>query len=100
MSQFPLKRFQKAPAEVLNYGCDFTKSLTAKPNNTLSDTLASAVWTVPPGITVTDEQITNTMAIIELSGGTLGQVYTITCTGTTANGFVAVKSFELQIATK
>lgn len=80
------------------------------------DTLASVAWDVPAGLTGSNQSINtggsvtidgvlhpaSTVATIWLSGGTLGDVYTVRCRATSANTPARVddRSFRVKIANK
>ncbi len=61
------------------------------------DTIVSAVWTVPAGITKASESHTTTTATIWLSGGTIDQVYTLQCRITTVGGRTEDESFSIKV---
>ena len=71
--------FVKDPDDVLDYKINWATWLD-------SDTLSSATWTVPSGITKDSQSNTTTTATIWLSSGAAGQTYEITCRGVTAGG--------------
>ena len=75
MSQWP----HKDPDDVLDYAVDWAERLAG-------DTISSASWIVPEGITVDDSSFTGTVATIWLSGGTSGRLYRITSRITTVAG--------------
>lgn len=62
----------KDPQAKLDYAVDWSPSLQA------SEVIQTSTWTVPAGLTKGVEQISGGKAIVWLSGGTLGQVYTVT----------------------
>lgn len=76
----------KDPGAVLNYTEDWADELGA-------DTIASAAWTVPTGITKDSDSNTNTTATIVLSGGTAMQTYYVECEITTAAGLKDTRTF-------
>ncbi len=49
------------------------------------DTIATSTWIVPDGLTAGVESKTTTQAAIKLSGGTVGQTYTVVNRITTAS---------------
>ena len=51
-----------------------------------TDTIDSAVVTVPDGLTLDDTIVTTTTVTAWLSGGTVGESYTVTCHIVTAGG--------------
>jgi len=82
-----LKRF----GETLDYTINWADRLAT------GETVSSAVWSVPPGITKEDESTTSTTSVIWLSGGTAGESYTITCTMTTSGGRILVDTFAVLL---
>jgi hypothetical protein len=71
----------KDPDAVVDYEATWTPWLAED-----SDTIVTATWIVPTGLTVTDESHTDTTATVWLSGGTVGQSYVVTSRVTTAQG--------------
>lgn len=67
----------KRSADSLNYTFDFSQWLAS------GDSVASATWTVPSGLTQVSSSTTSTTAVVKISGGTVGTSYTITCAMTT-----------------
>lgn len=86
----------KDPNAILDYVVDWAAWLTAS----AADTIASAVWIVAPGLTETDSTFTTSDATIWLSGGTIGELYQVTCRVTTAGGRTEDFSFQLRIRNK
>ncbi len=62
-----------------------------------TDTIATVAWTVPAGITKTAESHTTTATTIWLSGGTVGQVYTVLCRITSAGGRTEDQTFSIKV---
>lgn len=65
--------FLKDPDAVLDYGFDWSEWLQT------GETLSSATWTIPSGITKSSQQESSTGTVIWLSGGTAGTNYNISC---------------------
>lgn len=90
----------KDPDAVLPYGIDWTAWLET------GDAIASAAWTVtsPSGdadsIVVDSDSETDTVATAILSGGTLGNTYTVTCRITTDNGYIDDRSIVITVFNK
>jgi len=63
--------FLKDPSGKLDYTVDWTTWLGA-------DTISTSTWTVPTGLTKTSDTHDGKAATIWLSGGTVGQEYTVT----------------------
>jgi hypothetical protein len=75
----------------LAYTADFSPEIGA-------DTIASATWTIPAGLTKDAESNTTTTATVKLSGGTLGARYECICRATgAANGQIYVKRLFVRI---
>lgn len=71
--------FYKRAAGVLDYTENWATWLG-------SDTISTSTWVAETGITIDSETETDTTAIVWLSGGTVGNVYTVTNTIITAAG--------------
>jgi hypothetical protein len=80
----------KDPDANLDYFIDWTPWLGA-------DTIVSATWIVPTGITKTAQTNTTTGATVWLSGGTMNYSYTVTCRVVTAGGRTDDRSFTVQV---
>lgn len=87
----------KDPADVLDYGLDWSDQLgLVSP----ADTISSATWTVPAGLTAGAQFVVGGVAVIWLSGGTAGASgtdYTITCRIVTAGGRTLERSVKLLV---
>ena len=88
-----VRRKTKAPSENLDYSFDWTSFLDG-------DTIADSQWVVQTGLTKGSEASTATATAVWLSGGTLGQVYRVTNTITTAGSRIGVRAVDIEIATK
>jgi hypothetical protein len=84
--------FKKDPQAKLDYAIDWGRWLAP------SDSITTATWTVPAGITKTAESVDGTKAVIWLSGGTVGQTYSVTCHVVTAEGRENDKTVVFLIA--
>lgn len=89
MAQLPLWP-PKDPGDTLDYLLDWSLFLD-------SDTISSAVWTVPSGLTKTAQSETTTTTTVWLSGGTADTLYTLDCTITTAGGRTAQRRVGLYV---
>lgn len=69
----------KDPDEDIDYTIDWSADLG-------EDTIDSSVWTVPLGITDVADSNTTTSTTIRLSGGSLGEIYTLNNHIVTAGG--------------
>lgn len=85
------KTFTKDPDAVLDYRLDWSKWLG-------TDTITESEWTVPEGITKTDEDFTGTTTLIWLEGGTVKQTYQLTNHITTAAGREDDRTIAVKIA--
>ena len=82
--------YLKDPDEVLDYSMDWSARLPA------GDTVESAVWTLPTGITQPSgksSQLAGSVTTVWLEGGTAGSDYRVSCRVTT----VADRVFERSI---
>lgn len=87
-------KFTKDPQAVLDYAIDWSDWLE------IDDTIASAEWTVPTGIVSDKEEESDTAAVIWLSGGTLGEKYSIACKITTTEGRTDERTIQVKIKDK
>ena len=85
----------KDPGATLPYGLDFTDWLV---DDLASDTIASATWTVPTGLTKESEILTTTKAGVVLSGGTAGATYDVVCHFVTAGGYEDERTLRIYCA--
>ena len=88
-----MRRHVKTPAEVLDYGWDWSRWLDG-------DTLASSTWTVDTGLTIQSHTYDTASTTIWLTGGSEGATYQATNTVTTAAGRTAQRTFEIRIVTQ
>ena len=87
----------KDPADVLDYGVDWSDQL-ALPDP--DDTISSATWTVPSGLIAGAQFVEGGIAVIWLSGGTAGASgtdYTLICRIVTAGGRTLERSVKLLV---
>lgn len=83
----------KDPVENLAYDLDWTAWLDG-------DTIMQSVWTVPVGLNVGSSSYGTQTSSVVLSGGTLGEHYTISNAITTSLGRVANRTLILRITSK
>lgn len=83
----------KDPDEVLDYVIDWSARLD-------TDTISTSAWTVPTGLTDTDEDHTTTTTTLWLSSGTLGEAYEILNRITTTGGRTMDQTVKLHIKSK
>lgn len=88
----PLKTWTKDPDSVLDYTVDWSGD-----NYLGADTIASASWTVPGGITQAASSATTTTATIWLSGGVDGQDYDVANKIVTAGGRTDERTIRIQV---
>lgn len=94
---------EKDPNAVLDYHVCWQDWLAG-------DTIASAAWTVPVGLTKDSQSINsgavtidgtshpaNSVATVWLSGGTAGQEYSVVCRVTTAAGRINDRTFRVRM---
>ncbi len=79
----------KDPDAALDYGVDWSAWLG-------TDTIATAVWTLPAGLTQPrPSSVAGATATVWLAGGTAGTVYLVSCRVTTATGRVDDRSLRI-----
>ena len=88
-----LRAYRKDPSAKLDYTIDW---------GTLgwlvgSDTIASATWTVPTGLTKDSSSASSTMATVWLSGGTAGVDYDVVCHVITVGGREDDRTLRIQV---
>ena len=88
-----MNTYTKDPGATLDYTVDFTAWLG-------TDTIATASVTTPPGLTEASESNTTTKVTVWLSGGTVGQSYTVTCRITTVAGRIDERSLLIRVRDK
>lgn len=89
--------FVKGVDEVLDYQFDWSQWLAS---DSPIDTISSATITAETGIDIDGQTNTTSSATVTLSGGTLGQTYTITCEITTAAGRTPQRTMKIIIRNK
>ena len=83
-------QFYKDPNAVLDYAVDWSAWL-------ISDTISSSSWTTPTGITQVTTSNTTTRATIWVSGGTVGESYTLVNRIVTAGGRTEDRSITITV---
>lgn len=81
--------FTKDPNAVLDYTIDWTRWLAG-------DQIATSEWLAPSGLTKMADSKTAASATVWLSGGTAGELYTVTNRITTAGGRTEDRSFTIR----
>jgi hypothetical protein len=87
------REFRKDPDAVLDYAVDWSEWLD-------DDTITASEWTVPDGITADSDSNTTTLATVWLSGGTLGQTYSLVNHITTAAGREEDQTIKIKMVPK
>lgn len=85
----------KIPAEVKDYGVDFTDYLAS--GQTIEN--ANVTWTVPSGITKASQAVSGSTVLARFSGGTADENYTIVVTAITSAGETLVAAFQIRVRT-
>ena len=80
----------KDPNAQLDYGFTWGAWLAG-------DTISTAEWTVPGGLTKEDESVDGDRTVVWLSGGAVGQTYAVTCRVTTAGGRVDDRTLSVRV---
>ncbi len=80
----------KAPGDKKRYTLDWSNDLGA-------ETISAVTWTIDSGITNESESNDTTTSTIEISSGTLGYTYQLSCAMTTSTGDIHVKDFSLRV---
>ena len=83
--------FVKDPAEVKDYGRDWTAHLDD------GDSIATSTWVVADGLGVGVEELVGAVAKVWLSGGTAGTEYRVTNHVTTTQGREFERSFVVHV---
>ena len=84
--------FTKDPQAVLDYAIDWTKWL-----DEVGDSIETSTWIVPTGLTKVTETNTTKLATVWLSGGTVGENYTVTNRITTVGGRADDRSITIRV---
>lgn len=93
-----LGKFNKQPAEVLDYEFDFSEWLADRADTIVSQTVVSAPLTTGAAMPVSNIVQNSGVVRFFLSGGTDGVKYKVTCTITTTGG--RTKQSEITITVK
>jgi len=86
--------WNKLATEELDYPIDWSPWLAKQG---LNEVISVSQWVVPAGLTLEREDLTETMSVAWLSGGTGGRRYLIENTITTSGGRIATQRFWLEI---
>lgn len=86
--------FRKDADATLDYSVDWSAWLAD------GDTIAAADWTVPDGLqqpTTPTPSLAGAKATVWLTGGTVGDIYPVTCRITTAQGRSDARSIRIRV---
>ena len=84
----------KDPDSIIDYGVDWSTWLAD------GETITASVWIVPTGLTSVGESNTTIATSIFLSGGTIGETYTLTNRITTTAARTEDRSMLIECAAK
>lgn len=87
--------YVKDPADVVDYKVNWLAD--KDPVLSAGETIATATWTVPPGITKDSDTKTTTTTTVWLSGGVVGERYDIACRITTNQQRTFERTFTVQV---
>jgi hypothetical protein len=65
-----------------------------------AETVSTATWTVPSGLTKGTESIASPNTTVWLSAGAAGTIYTVECKVVTSGGRTFDRSFEIKVEQK
>lgn len=82
----------KDPQDVVDYPVEWADVLELD-----GDTLTSATWTFPEGLTKQADAIAGTQAVVWIAGGTDGERYEISCLVVTAGGRTYDRTFSIVV---
>jgi hypothetical protein len=91
-----METVEKDPLEVIRFAVNFGP-LLAGGNGIDPTTLASVTWPADDGITAEAVANTDTIAVVELSDGTLGERYRVRSRAVGADGQILYQSFYVLI---
>jgi hypothetical protein len=66
----------------------------------VGQSIVSALWTVPAGLTGSNEGFTGTLATKRLTGGTAGTIYDVACRVTLNDGTVIERWIAIDVRTR
>jgi hypothetical protein len=87
----PLTWPAKDPDEFLDYGIDWTPRLES------SETIVSALWIPPPGVTTSNASWGDKVTVIWVAGGSHGVTYLFTNRITTSAGRILEETAKLKV---
>ena len=89
----------KDPDSIIDYGLDWN-STTYGPWLATGETITTSTWIVPTGLTSVSESNNTTATAIFLSGGTIGETYTLTNRIVTSAGRTEDRSMIINCVEK
>lgn len=93
----PFPWIEKSPGATLDYGFEWN---AAGDSWLAGDSISSATWTVPAGLTKAAEAVTGSVTTVWLAGGTSGAKYQVSCTIVTGAGRQETRTFEIRVRTR
>ncbi len=81
----------KDPDEKKDYGFDWKRNLAD------GETISVSAWAIPVGLTEVSSQISDTMTVVWLSGGSDGTTYSCTNRVTTSEGRIWERSLDIVV---
>ena len=84
---------EKDPSAILDYQFNWAEWLAG-------DTLSASTWTADGGLTVEDDDFTNVLSTVWLSGGAVGLAYAVTNRITTAGGRTDERTLKIVVVDK
>lgn len=87
----------KDPGDVLDYSLDVGGVIDPSAYPT-GDTVATATWTVPPGLTKTSQLESGTLAVVWLAGGSPGSTYQLNVDVVSVQGRTVNRDCQLEVA--
>jgi hypothetical protein len=91
MALEPIQIFSKDPDAKLDYGFDWSPWLES------GETISTSAWTVPTGLTDSDESYDGDSTKIWLSGGTVDEDYIVANKIITSDGRIDERSFKVMV---
>ena len=86
--------FLKDPDATLDFGFDWNEWLAS------TETILTAVWTVPSGITKSSQIETDGYTTVWLSSGTVNTDYNLTCRITTSDGRIDDRTMTIKVRSR
>lgn len=83
----------KTAGSLLDFSLDWSAVLAA------GESISGAVWSTDTGITASLPSVDSTATVLWLDGGTLGDVYAVSCAMTTSANRAYERGFFVQIKT-